>query len=68
MDSGAWKATVYGVAKSDMTENTNTHTHIYHPQAISRSRNMQKVSKPKVVSAIYSTEVEILKYTIKMYL
>lgn len=42
--------------------------HIYHPQAISRSRNMQKVSKPKVVSAIYSTEVEILKYTIKMYL
>lgn len=31
--------------------------HIYHPQAISRSRNMQKVSKPKVVSAIYSTEL-----------
>ena len=27
MDSGAWKATVYGVTKSDMIENTNTHTH-----------------------------------------
>ena len=26
MDSGAWKATVYEVTKSDTIENTNTHT------------------------------------------
>jgi len=55
MDRGAWQATVFRVAESDMTEHTHTHTHAHtHTHTHTHTHN--------VTSSVLKSAARIEKY------